>query len=165
MRQPDGRMRRKNFALSAGRTLLECECGAGSGWVLVLTTGSWFGDTRRAHTRSLIAAAAATARARLRGGVAKRCCRVGAAWTRRLAMRLALMSQTWRPTRTSGCADVDQVRTGAAAPASGLQPGRRVLDSLITRCISLGQNCSCPVHGAGRYVKCQQYRQSGDMGS
>jgi hypothetical protein len=22
-----------------------------------------------------------------------------------------------------------------------------------------------PVHGAGRYLKCQQYRQSGDMGS
>jgi hypothetical protein len=31
--------------------------------------------------------------------------------------------------------------------------------------ISVGQNCSCPVHGAGRYVKCQQYRQSSDMGS
>jgi hypothetical protein len=31
--------------------------------------------------------------------------------------------------------------------------------------ISVGQDCSCPVHGAGRYVKCQQYRQSGDMGS
>jgi hypothetical protein len=30
---------------------------------------------------------------------------------------------------------------------------------------SVGQNCSCPVHGAGRYMKCQQYRQSGDMGS
>jgi hypothetical protein len=47
----------------------------------------------------------------------------GSAWTRRLAMRLALVSQALRPTSTSGCADVDQARTRATTPASGLQSG------------------------------------------
>jgi hypothetical protein len=42
---------------------------------------------------------------------------------------------------------------------------RRVVDSLINRYIYLGHICSSPVHAAGLYVKSQQYRQSGDMGS